>query len=60
MEHMQEKVAAHDATLAQMNERLGSIEARLTNIETRLSGVESHMLYVGGVLAVLMSLHQFF
>jgi hypothetical protein len=60
MERMEEKVAAHDATLAQMNERLGSIEARLTGIEARLSGVESRMLYVGGALAVLMSLYKFF
>ena len=37
MERMEEKVAAHDATLAQMNERLGSIEARLTSIEARMA-----------------------
>ena len=60
MEHMEEKVAAHDATLTQMNERLGSIEARLTAIESRLSGVESRILYVGGVLGVLMSVYKFF
>jgi hypothetical protein len=37
-------VAAHEATLEQMNTRLGSIETRLLAIETRLSSLERHML----------------
>jgi hypothetical protein len=36
MEHLDEKVAAHDATLTQMNERLGNIESRLNRMENRL------------------------
>jgi hypothetical protein len=59
MEQLGEKVAAHEATLGQMNERIGSIESRLTSIETRLSGLESRMLYVGGALALLMSIYKF-
>jgi hypothetical protein len=59
MDDLGEKVAAHDATLRQMNERIGSIETRLTAIEARLSGVESRMLYVGGALAILMSVYKF-
>jgi hypothetical protein len=59
MEHMEEKVAAHDATLSQMNERLGSIESRLTSLEARLTGVETRLLYVGGALGLLMSLYKF-
>jgi hypothetical protein len=59
MEQLGEKVAAHEATLSQMNEHLGSIETRLTGIDTRLSSLESRMLYVGGVLALLMSLYTF-
>jgi hypothetical protein len=59
MEELGEKVAAHAATLTQMNERLGTIEGRLTGIEARRSGVESCLLYLGGVLALLMSLYKF-
>ena len=36
MEHLEEKVAAHEAILGQMNERLGAIEATLREINTRL------------------------
>jgi hypothetical protein len=36
MEHLDEKVAAHEATLAQMNERLGNIEATLRDLNGRL------------------------
>jgi hypothetical protein len=42
----------HDATLAQMHERLGSIERRLDRLEHRL-------LAVGGVLGVLMTIDKF-
>jgi hypothetical protein len=49
----------HHATLIQMNARLGTIEAQLTGIEARLSGIESRLLYVGGVLALLMTLDKF-
>jgi hypothetical protein len=52
MEHVGTHVAAHEATLAQMN-------GRLTRIEARLSAIESRLLYVGGALAILMSLYQF-
>jgi len=52
MEHLGPHVAAHEATLAQMHGRLGRIEARLSAIESRL-------LWVGGALAVLMSLYRF-
>ena len=31
----EERLPAHDATLAQMNERLGNIEARLREMNTR-------------------------
>lgn len=58
-EEVRKKVAAHDATLGQMNARLGHMEARVTAIEARLSGVERRILYVGGALAVLMSLDTF-
>jgi hypothetical protein len=37
MDDLGEKVAAHDATLTQMNERLGSIDARLTSMEARMA-----------------------
>jgi len=47
-----EKVIAHDTTLGQMNERLGSIGRRLDSLESRL-------LWVGGALAILMSLYNF-
>ncbi len=36
MEHLDEKITAHDATLAQMNERLGNIEATLRDLTGRL------------------------
>ena len=55
---------ARSATLAQMNERIGSIEARLLAIETRLSSLERRVLTtplaVGGALGVLMSIYKFF
>jgi hypothetical protein len=47
MERMEEKVAAHEATLAQMNERLGSIDARLTAIETRMAAMTNAMATKG-------------
>ena len=53
MEEISEKVAAHEATLTQMNECLGHIETRLHGIEARRSGLESRLLYVGGTLARL-------
>jgi hypothetical protein len=37
MEHLNEKVVAHEAALTQMNERLGNIEARLTGIDARMA-----------------------
>jgi hypothetical protein len=49
MERMEEKVAAHEATLAQMNQRLGSIETRLTSIEARLDGKASNWLVGAGI-----------
>jgi hypothetical protein len=36
MEDLGEKVAAHEATLTQMNERLGNIEATLRDLTGRL------------------------
>jgi hypothetical protein len=54
-----ESGGVHHATLIQMNARLGTIEAQLTGIEARLSGIESRLLYVGGVLALLMTLDKF-
>lgn len=48
----EERLAGHDATLAQMNERLGGIEGRLTGLENRL-------LAVGGALGVLMTIYKF-
>jgi hypothetical protein len=59
MERMEEKVAAHGATLSHMNERLGSIESRLLDIESRLSGPKHRILAVGGVLGLLMTLYKF-
>jgi hypothetical protein len=47
-----DKVIAHDATLTQMNERLGSIERRLDSLENR-------MLAVGGFLGILMTVYKF-
>jgi tetrahydromethanopterin S-methyltransferase subunit G len=47
-----DKVVAHDATLDQMNARLGSIERRLDSLENR-------MLAVGGFLGVLMTVYKF-
>jgi hypothetical protein len=44
MEEISEKVATHEATRTQMNERLGHIETRLHGIEARLSGLG----HVGG------------
>ena len=58
MEHLNEQVAAHDATLTQMHERLGRIESRLTGIDTRLSGLERRLLYGGGALGLLMSVYR--
>jgi hypothetical protein len=59
MEEISEKVAAHEATLTQMNERLGHIEPRLHGIEARLSCLESRLLYGGGALGLLMSVYTF-
>jgi hypothetical protein len=59
MEEISEKVAAHEATLTQMNECLGHIETRLHGIEARLSGLESRLLYGGGALGLLMSVYTF-
>jgi hypothetical protein len=56
---MGEKVAAHDATLDQMNTRLGGIERLLDGIEARLSRVERCTLYVGGALGLLMTVYRF-
>jgi hypothetical protein len=47
----EERLAAHEATLAQMHARLGQIEARV-------SGLEYRLLAVGGVLGALMTLYQ--
>lgn len=58
MEPMEQKVAAHDATLRHMHERLGRIESRLLTIESRLSGVESRVLYVGSALGLLMAIFK--
>jgi hypothetical protein len=55
---LREKVISRDATLGQMNERLGSIEARLTAIEGRLANKAETglVLGVGGGLAVWVTL----
>jgi len=57
-ESVETRVAAHEATLTQMNERLGSIEARLTGIETRLDAKASNWLVGAGIawLSLLMTL----
>jgi hypothetical protein len=44
-----DKVIAHDATLKQMHERLGSIETRLTVIKMRLDSRASNGLVGGGI-----------
>jgi hypothetical protein len=59
MAQLAEKVAACEATLARMHERIAGIETRLTGIEARLSRLESRVLYVGGALTLLMSLYIF-
>jgi hypothetical protein len=59
MDDLGKTVAAHDATLTQMHERLGHIEGRLTGIETRLSCLERRVLYIGGALGQLMSVYTF-
>jgi type II secretory pathway component PulM len=51
MDTLGKTVAAHDATLTQMHERLSSIE-------TRLSGLERRLLYGGGALGLLMSVYR--
>jgi hypothetical protein len=38
---------------------LDGIEARLSAIEARLAGIERRILYVGGGLALLMSVYRF-
>ena len=43
MEHLDEKVAAHEATLGQMNERLGNIEATLRDINQRMATMATAM-----------------
>ena len=55
MERLEEKVAAHDATLTQTSERLGSIEARLTSIETRMATkgeLRAWAALISGLIAV--------
>jgi hypothetical protein len=48
MERMEEKVAAHDATLLQMNERLGDIRAWLM----ALTAIQAAQ--IGGIVAILL------
>jgi hypothetical protein len=45
----EEHLAAHDARLLQMHERLAAIEAHLTGIQTRLLGVGA---FVGALMTV--------
>jgi hypothetical protein len=53
MDDLGEKVAAHDATLTQMNERLGSIEARLTGMDARMATVSELRTWSGLIIALL-------
>jgi hypothetical protein len=48
MEHMEEKVIAHDATLRQMNEQLGDIRAWLM----ALTAIQAAQ--IGGIVAILL------
>jgi hypothetical protein len=48
-----EKVAAHDAILDQMNQRLGSIDARLTSMEARLVTTGELRAWMGLVSALI-------
>jgi hypothetical protein len=48
-----EKVAAHDAILDQMNQRLGSIDARLTSMEARLITTGELRAWMGLVSALI-------
>ena len=48
IEHMEEKVAAHEATLSQINERLGDIRAWLM----ALTAIQAAQ--IGGLVAILL------
>jgi hypothetical protein len=48
MEHMEEKVAAIEATLSQINERLGDIRAWLM----ALTAIQAAQ--IGGIVAILL------
>ena len=49
---MQSEVAAHTATLDQMNTHIGSIETRLTSLETRLEAKPTNALVIGLTIGV--------
>jgi hypothetical protein len=55
---IRDKVAEHDAVIAQMHERINAIERRLLTVEARLSGVGNHFLYGAAALAALMTLYE--
>jgi hypothetical protein len=57
-EELSEKVAGHEATLSQMNERLGSIDARLTAMDGRMATTGELRARMGLVSALIAAWEQ--
>jgi uncharacterized coiled-coil protein SlyX len=53
---LEERVAAHDATLEQINARLGSIDTRLTSLEAGLRELTGRVAERAEVLALVLGL----
>jgi hypothetical protein len=54
MEQLGEKVPAHEATLTQMNQRLGAIEAMMRDINNRMATVGEMRAWMGLVIAMIV------
>ena len=57
-EELSEKVAGHEATFSQMNERLGSIDARLTAMDGRMATTGELRAWMGLVSALIAAWEQ--